>query len=134
MAPVYATKEDLAEYLEEDTAPDNAAHLLKRASLLVDGLLIGASYNTDTNEQPTDASVADALLDATVIQAAYWHHNGLPDEGAGRYGSVSIGSVSLSRGEGAPSAGSFDGQTVAPGVRTVLQLAGLVPVRPQVVG
>lgn len=133
MAPVYATSEDLASYLGE-TAPANADALLRAASLLVDGLLIGAVYATDSKQQPTDDGVADALVDATVMQAAYWHHTGLPAEGAGAYESVSIGSVSLSRGDGAVSGRAVDGQQVAPGVTTPLQLAGLLPVYPRVIG
>lgn len=126
--PVYATTGDLAEYLDTE-APANADRLLARASRVVDSLLIGARYATDEQDQPTDPTVVDALLDATVIQAAYWHHNGEPDQGSARYSSVSIGSVRL-QGGGAAAAGSVDGVEVAPGVVTVLQVPGLLPVSP----
>lgn len=132
MAPVYATKSDLESFLGGETV-DNADRLLKMASMLVDSLLIGAVYETDDQQQPTDSDVADTLLDATVLQAAYWHENGEPIDGASRFGNVNIGSVSLSRGE-TPKTASTDGQTVAPGVQSILHVAGLVPVTPYVRG
>lgn len=133
MAPVYATADDLAEYLGTD-APDNADRLLKRASRTVDTLLVGAVYDTDSQQQPTNDEVLDALREATVAQAAYWHHNGMPSEGLDRYGQVQIGSVQLSRGESAPSDGMVDGVQIAPGVTSELRLAGLLPIKPRIVG
>ncbi len=133
MAPVYATPSDLAAFLGLAMPPENADRLLATASTLVDGLLIGAVYRTDEQQQPTDSAVSDALLDATVTQAAYWHHNGAPVEGGSRWGNVSIGSVNLSNGE-SPTYAESDGQTVAPGVLTRLRVAGLLPIRPYVYG
>lgn len=129
--PVYATQAELETFTGETVA--NADSLLRQASRLVDGLLIGAVYATDTNQKPTDDAVAEALNDATVLQAAYWHANGTPTEGATVYGNVSIGSVNLSRGQTPPTL-TKDGQVVAPGVVNVLHVAGLVPISPFVVG
>lgn len=134
MAPVYATPADLATYVDMPEPPANADRLLKRASRLVDLLLIGAVYRTDEAGAPVDQAVADALADATVVQAAYWHEHGEPGKGEATYDQVSIGSVSLSRREGAATSGELDGQTVAPGVLTILQLAGLTPAVVQVIG
>lgn len=131
MAPVYATKSELESFTGETV--DNADALLKRASLLVDGLLAGAYYYTDDQQQPTNNDIAEALSDAAVLQAAYWHFNGTPTEGATAYGSVSIGSVSLSKGQ-APATMTKDGQTVAPGVVNILHVSGLLPVSPRLVG
>lgn len=131
MQPVYATASELEAFTGETVA--DADSLLRQASRLLDGLLIGAVYATDTQQMPTDAEVAEALADATVLQAAYWHANGTPTEGAMAYGNVSIGSVNLSRGQTPPTLVK-DGQTVAPGVVNVLHVAGLVPISPYVVG
>lgn len=133
MARVYAEPADLASELGVSDPPDNAEQLLRRASLMVDGLLVGAVYRTDDQSMPTDSDVSDALRQATVIQAAYWHRTGQPVEGAGQWGNVNIGSVSLSQGE-TPQTGSYAGQTIAPGMATPLQLAELWPIKPYPLG
>ncbi|WP_017972522.1 hypothetical protein [Actinopolyspora halophila] len=133
MARVYATPDELTTELGLAAAPDNADYLLKHASRLVDGLLVGAVYKIDEQQMPTNTAVRDALREATLAQAAYWHYNGTPAEGGSRWGNVSIGSVSLSNGE-SPTHAESDGQTVAPSVLTGLHVAGLLPVRPYVVG
>lgn len=124
----YATTADLANYTGE-APPANAGQLLRDASASIDGLLIGAWYRTDEQGLPTDPQVAEALLDATVVQAAHAAETGGMG-GAG--GQVTIGSVSLS----VPASGltGSRGESIAAGAVDALTLAGLLPIRPWVVG
>jgi hypothetical protein len=71
MARVYATADDVIDWLG-DYPPSNVDTLITRASLVVDELLVGVRYCTDTNQLPTDTRVIDALRDATCAQVAWW--------------------------------------------------------------
>lgn len=132
MARVYATSSDLAAYL--GYTPSNADQLLGRASLVIDGLLIGAWYDTDTDDLPTEPEVAEALEDATVAQAAAWAEGHGSVYGGGGYDQVQIGSVQLARFKGGGSANTavtqVDGVQVAPAAVTALRVTGLLPVYP----
>lgn len=106
MARVYATRTDLVNYAPASVmVPDEpeATRVLTRASERIDELLtaIGAMYTVDSvTKLPTDANFIQAFKDATCAQVVWWLETG--DEtgvGAG-YTSVSIGRVSLSRGQG----------------------------------
>ena len=77
---VHATEAQLATWTGT-AAPANAAVLLRSASLLVDRALIGAIYSTDTTGVATDATVLQALADATCAQAATWATLGIDPTG-----------------------------------------------------
>jgi 3D (Asp-Asp-Asp) domain-containing protein len=104
---VYATTADYATHLRA-APPTGARRALAEASRDVDDMLLTAVYDTDDDGLPTDATVAAALRDATVIQADY--RRGLGDQfgrDAGRLVAGQIGSVSVTRsgtpgGQGAP--------------------------------
>ncbi|MEO3860872.1 hypothetical protein [Acrocarpospora sp. B8E8] len=123
----YATTTDLANKLQK-APPLNAPVLLERASRLVEEKLLCAIYDTDDDGLPTDAAVADAMMRATVEQVAAWSPIG--EDGTGvtdHYGSVKLGSASLSRGSGS-SGGSDKGsvaEELAPQALMILQQAGL---------
>lgn len=71
---VYATPADWQD------APENADRLLRLASLLVRGATKTAVYRTTTAGLPTDADVAAAFRDATLVQAQAWTAAGVdPD-------------------------------------------------------
>jgi hypothetical protein len=79
---------------------------------------------------PTDADVIAALRDATCAQAEYARAIGDANAvGASQYHSVTIGSVSLSRGYGA--GGSSAPGRYAPAAWDILALAGLTGQEPQ---
>lgn len=128
----YATLTELADYLE-DEPPDGAARLLVRASRRVDSMLIGAVYAVDTNGLPTDATVAAALRDATCAQVEWWGEVGdSTGTGAGgAWSNVSIGKVSLGTGSGGAPPSKV---RVSPAVAEILQVAGLLPISPYMVG
>lgn len=122
----YATITDLADYI--DPIPDNAELLLARASRLVDRALMCAVYDVDGTGMPTDERIAGALRDATCEQVAAWVAGGEDGTGAaGQYQSVSIGSVSLTRGAAGPGGGApAAGTALAPQAWMILHQAGLV--------
>jgi hypothetical protein len=132
----YATAEDLADYLGEQPPPDNAATLLDRASTYVDDILIGAYYQTDTNGNPVDEDVAEALRKATCAQVLYWAETGNTsgtETGDGGWRDMTIGNVRLSRSSGGSSQ-TGAAATFAPDALRHLRLAGLLPIAAWVYG
>jgi hypothetical protein len=94
----YATEQQLIDYLAPDAAPANAAKVLDRASDDIDGLLIGAVYDTDAYGMPTDARVQEALRKATLAQAEYLVATNDLTGAQRQWGTVSVGEVSYTRG------------------------------------
>lgn len=122
---MYATPNDLVAYL--DPVPDNAEVLIRRASRLVNDAILTAVYDVDDEGMPTDQRIAEALVEATCEQVAAWDEAGETGTGAAsEYGSVSIGSVTLSdrRGGGSQGGGSA-AERLCPQARMILQQAGL---------
>ena len=75
----YATIGELTARLPDGlTAPTGAeaSRLLDEASAHIDTLLISATYDVDTDGDPTDAAIITALRDATCAQAAWWIETG----------------------------------------------------------
>lgn len=129
----YATPEQLGEFLDPEPTPANAARLLDRASRDVDRELKCSVYDVDDSGMPTKQAVIDALREATLEQVAWRLAQG-DDEGlgaAGVYSSVSIGSVTLSRGSGSGSGGSSGGaEDFGEQARQILDDAGLLGFEP----
>lgn len=125
MARIYATPEEFTAWSGQP-APSDADRLLARASEDIDDALRAAVYDTDTAGMPTDQSVRDALSDAACAQVEYQQATGDDGTGAaGRWGSVSIGPVSLSDRRDAPRAGGE--LDLAPRAYRALRRAGLLP-------
>lgn len=92
---LYATSADA--WPETGTAPSNADLLLRAASRVVDHLLRGVVYDTDTAGLPTDPDVTTALRDATVAITLESEAVGLGTPGnTQQWESVQIGNVALS--------------------------------------
>ncbi|WP_282792085.1 hypothetical protein [Streptomyces sp. CC224B] len=125
MPRVYATPAQLAAWTGEPAPPD-AERLLARASEDVDDVLLCAVYATTAAGMPTDPAVVQALADATCAQVEYQLATGDDGTGAtGRWGSVSIGPVTLGERRDAPAAaGDVD---LAPRAHRALRRAGLLP-------
>ncbi|MCY0959604.1 hypothetical protein [Streptomyces sp. H27-H5] len=125
MGRVYATPEQLAAWTGTP-APPAAERLLARASEDIDDALLSSVYAVDGIGLPTDPGVVGVLADATCAQVEYQLATGDDGTGAaGRWGSVSIGPVSLGdRRDSAQAAGDVD---LAPRAHRALTRAGLLP-------
>lgn len=94
MVRTYATPADLG-----DPPPDDAEDLIARASRLLESRVLRYCwYEVDEDGLPTNTLVADAFRDAVVAQVRWWGELGDSTGALGAgWGSVSIGSVQLSR-------------------------------------
>ncbi|KKI18715.1 MULTISPECIES: hypothetical protein [unclassified Leucobacter] len=125
MGRVYATKEQLEVYLEGEPVPDGAARLLRSASRDVDDMLLTAVYAVDAAGMPTDPGVAEALREATCLQAMHRDEHGDEIQMMQAGEAASLGPLSL--GTGAGNAGSVSIPRWNPEAFRVLRLAGLIP-------
>lgn len=99
----YATTTDLADWLRA-APPTDAAKQLRDATRELDYFLRTAIYDVDDDGEPTNAEVTVAFRDACCAVVEWWAETGDPLAAVSAYGSVSIGSVTLSRTQasGAP--------------------------------
>ena len=124
----YATAAQLAAYSGQGLDPINDARQLQDASDQVDSVLIGAVYDTDTNQMPTDSNVILGLQLAVCAQVIYWRTKGDELDQAGEYQVMSVGSVTLDKGR--TSGIKAAGQVLAPRAMAALRVAGLLPIQP----
>lgn len=87
MSVIYATKEQLADWMDPDADPPAipplATVLLRSASALVRSAASGAVYTVGADGFATDARVRTALREATCEQAQAWSIHGIdPRKGA----------------------------------------------------
>lgn len=130
--PVYATEQQLAEWLGLSEPPSGATRALRDASLDVDTLLIGAVYAVDEQGAPTDADTIEALQQATLYQTVH----GSPELSGGQalkpgMRTVKIGQISYTAATD-PTTGRVVADRYAPRAVDTLRLAGLIPARPVV--
>lgn len=88
--PIYATSEELAEYLGGDTP--NSERLLKRASEFI-------YYLVYRNIRPSNPSHLQAVKQATCAQVEYWLEAGEATAIMGGFKSFSLGDLSMDFGE-----------------------------------
>jgi len=121
----YATPEQLTAWTGQP-APADAERLLARASEDIDDALLTACYAVNSAGMPTDPVVVSALADAVCAQVEYQLATGDDGTGAaGKWGSVSIGPVSLGdRRDNPQAAADVD---LAPRAHRALTRAGLLP-------
>jgi hypothetical protein len=123
MTQVYATRADLVAYAPAGfTVPTDpeATRLLTSASKLIRRATKTAIYDVDAQGYPSDVDIRAAFRDATCAQALWWLDTGDERGTAGQYQTMSIGSVSLSRGSAGGSAAA-SGQQLAPQAETELR-------------
>jgi len=131
MALVYATLGDLAAAKPEDVTLSSSdtelARQLASASREIRRATKTAIYDVDTDGYPTNVDVREAFRLATCAQVYWWSETGDEQGVAGQFTSVSIGSVSMSRGGGS-SGGTSSGQQgrLAPAADTILRDAGVL--------
>lgn len=135
---LYATTADYARYIGGAPSPD-AVKTLSDASADLDQALIGALYATDDDEMPTHPRTRQAFRDACCAQAYFTEEGGETDEDLGGLGQISIGSISLtSKGGSASSANNTTGAPIerylSSRAERYLREAGLLPIKPHLVG
>lgn len=116
MARIYATSADYQTYTGQ-TPPANIAQLLADASRMLEARVFRLCvYDADAvTGLPTNATVAQAFEDATCAQAQWWDELGDSTGAAGAgWGSVSLGSASLSRSVTAVSGQASPAREIAP--------------------
>jgi hypothetical protein len=121
--PVYATAADYRQVTGQDPPPD-AIRRLADASEYLDELLITSWYETDPEtELPTDPRIAAAMARAVCWQV-HWEETTGDRDGLGLvYPSMSIGSVSISRGSGSGGTTGSAWDRAAPRLVTALRTA-----------
>ncbi|MFE7128956.1 hypothetical protein [Streptomyces sp. NPDC057617] len=112
MARVYATAAEYLAFTGEEV-PDEGA--LARASRFLDSRVLRLCwYKVDGFGMPTDPVVAEAFAAAVCEQVRWWEETGDELGVAGRWGTVKLGSASLSGPGGASgSSGPVGGREVA---------------------
>jgi hypothetical protein len=130
MALVYANLGDLAGNKPEDVTLSSSDTELTRqlasASREIRRATKTAIYDVDTDGYPTDTDLREAFRLATCAQVYWWSETGDEQGVAGQFTSVSIGSVSMSRGGGSAGGASGQGQRLAPAADTILRDAGVL--------
>lgn len=116
---VYATLEELAEYLDIPVTElePGSGKLLEAASVLVDMCTLG---KIDAN----NSSHAEAAKIAVCAQVEYWQETGDPIGELEKYDSMSLGSFSVSLSKGDPY--SIQHQPLAPRAYQMLFMEGLL--------
>jgi len=114
----YATLEELAEYLDvqESGLEEDSERLLEMASLLIDHYTLG-------KVDITNLSHIEAAKLAVCAQVEYWHETGDNVGLLETYGSLSLGSFSVSRGSGTASTPQLQ---LAPRAYQALFMEGLL--------
>jgi len=123
---VYATTTDYTTFTDGDTTTDA---LLRRASVVVEGLTRLAVYDVDVDGMPTDPDIDQAFTDATCAQVAYWADTDDVTGAESQAGPTKIGSVSFGgsgASGGATNTKSAAASRLAPEAAEILANAGLL--------
>lgn len=128
MARIYATSADYQTYTGQ-IPPADVTQLLARATRMLEARVLRLCwYEVDADGMPTRAAVLAAIQAAVCAQVQWWQEVGDSIGGAGAgWGSVSIGSVSLSGSAAAAGGDDSPARQVAPQVWDELQSPDLTP-------
>ncbi|MGH3205109.1 MAG: hypothetical protein ACRDP5_24125 [Streptosporangiaceae bacterium] len=100
---------------------------LRRATEVIDRVMIGARYAVDQNSMPVDPGILDIFMRATCAQAEFQLASSDPAHVKSQYVSTSVGGVSVTRTKGAQDQ-AFP--PLAPAAAQILQTAGGLPGAP----
>ncbi|MEU0084896.1 hypothetical protein [Streptomyces sp. NPDC006274] len=125
---VYATSTQLANYLHA-APPTDADRLLARASELLEEEVFRLCWYEadDVTGLPTNAIVAAAFTAAVCAQIEWWDETGDELGAAGQWGTVKLGSASMTRAAGSSPGGAGGGRTVVTDALRKLQSPELTP-------
>lgn len=129
MARIYATSADYAAYTGQAAPADIDARLTQASRFLDSQVFRLCWYEADAvTGMPTNTLVLAAFRDAACAQAQWGVDVGdTTGAGAAGWGSVSIGSVQLSRSVTAVSGADSPGRQIAPAVWDALRSPDLTP-------
>lgn len=123
--PIYATRADLLAYVPADIASEvpadpEATRLLTSASMTIYKATMTATYQTGSDNLPSQEPFITGFKRATCAQAVWWLETGDELGQVGQYASVGIGGVSLTRG-GRGDSTMLTGMQLAPQAAIELQ-------------
>lgn len=122
MARIYATSADYQSYTGQTPPADIDARLGRSSRFMESRVFRLCWYEVDAEGYPSNSVVKQAFADAVCAQVQWWEETGDELGTAGRWGSVKIGSVSLSGpGSSSGSSGPVGGREVAEAALEVLR-------------
>ncbi|WP_328846120.1 hypothetical protein [Streptomyces sp. NBC_00258] len=129
MARNYATSADYQSYTGQTPPADIEARLGRASRFLDSDVFRLCWYEVDEDGYPSNAVVRQAFADAVCAQVQWWAETGDELGVAGRWDSVKLGSLSLSRGSssGSSSGSASSGREVAETAMEVLRSPDLTP-------
>ncbi|MGD6750989.1 hypothetical protein [Streptomyces sp. BH105] len=128
MARIYATSAQYATYTGQAAPADIDARLARASRFLDSEVFRLCWYEADEDGYPANALVRGAFADAVCAQVQWWAETGDELGTAGQWGSVKIGSVSLSGpSSSSGSGGASTGRTVAEAALEALRTPDLTP-------
>lgn len=125
--PTYVTPAEYATFLGTDPAPANTERLLRRASVTIDSLLVGAVYQTDTNGLPTDADLLEVIKECVCLQAQFITALGDETGAMQNVSKMTLGNQSIDRAFPVTTGGT---PRLSPDVLDLLRIHGLHPISP----
>ncbi|MFI7014388.1 hypothetical protein [Streptomyces sp. NPDC050164] len=128
MPRIYATSAQYQTFTGQAPPADIDALLGKASRMLEASVFRLCWYEADEDGYPSNALVRQAFADAVCAQVAWWDELGDSTGAAvAGWGSVKLGSASMSRPEGQTSSGASAAREIAPEVGDVLGSADLTP-------
>ncbi|MFC9847791.1 hypothetical protein ACFWFF_01575 [Streptomyces sp. NPDC060223] len=128
MARIYAVSADYQSYTGQTPPADIAARLARASRFVESSVFRLCWYEVDEDGYPSNAAVAEAFAAAVCAQVQWWAETGDELGTAAQWGSVKIGSVSLSGpGSSSGSTAAVGGRTVADTVLEALRTPDLTP-------
>ncbi|WP_042400193.1 hypothetical protein [Streptacidiphilus carbonis] len=125
---VYASAAQYRDWSADMFTPDDLVTVaLRRATEVIDRVLVAAVYATDADGMPIDAGVVNVFMRATSAQAQFILANNDFANVKSQYSSTSMGGVSQTR---AASAQNQMFPPLAPQAAAILQVAGVLPSAP----
>lgn len=128
MARIYATSADYQSYTGQTPPSDIDARLARSSRFVESEVFRLCWYEVDEDGYPANTVVREAFADAVCAQAQWWEETGDELGTAGQWGSVKIGSVSLSGpGSSSGNSGPVGGREVAQTALEALRSPDLTP-------
>ncbi len=128
MARTYATSADYQEYTGQAPPADIETLLAKASRMLEASVFRLCWYEVDADGLPSNPLVREAFANAVCAQVGWWEELGDSSGAAvAGWGSIKLGSASMSRPEGQTSGAASAAREIAPEVGDILGSSDLTP-------